>query len=99
MDTFIDYLGSSANAPSEFIRCDPQHLTGLLGTIDKPTRGETSGFSYIVEHLKARGMIEQPAMGASDGTIGYRLTFDGWERFDELRRGIIDSHTAFMAMG
>jgi hypothetical protein len=43
-------------------------------------------------------MIETPT--SNYGTAeDYRLTFAGWERFAELRRGTIDSRIAFMAMG
>jgi hypothetical protein len=48
VDTFINHLGKSANAPSEWAICDPQKLTGLIGTIDVPHMGQTSGFSYVV---------------------------------------------------
>jgi hypothetical protein len=55
---------------------------------------------YVVDHLKHKGLIEQQGqLPAEDGAVPYRLTFDGWERFDELRRRAVDSHIAFMAMG
>src|SRR6266446_10823876 len=38
VDIFVKYLGA-ANVPSgNWVRCNPQHLTGLLGTADDPTR-------------------------------------------------------------
>jgi hypothetical protein len=100
-DTFIEYLGAADVASGDLARCNPQHLTGLLGTADDPTRGETGGFIYIVEHLKTKGLIEQerhPDPQAA-GTVGYRLTLDGWARFEELRRSLPDTRIAFMAMG
>jgi hypothetical protein len=56
----------------------------------------------VINHLIAKGLIEQPAtiqLPADDGAMLYRLTFDGWQRFDELRYRSIDSQVAFMAMG
>jgi hypothetical protein len=100
-NTFIEYLGATDVAPGGLVRCNPQHLTGLIGTADDPTRGETGGFVYIVEHMKAQGLVEQerhPDPQAA-GTVGYRLTFPGWARFEELRRSLPDSRIAFMAMG
>jgi nucleoside phosphorylase len=75
-------------ALSQLVRCNPQHLTGLLGTADNPTRGETGGFVYIVESLKSKGLVEQERHPdpSSPATAGYRLTFDGWARFEELRQ-------------
>jgi predicted nucleotide-binding protein len=86
-DTFVQYL-VAANVPSgNWVRCNPQHLTGLLGTADDPTHGETGGFVLVVKGLKNKGLIEEESHPdpRSPGTAGYRLTFEGWERFEELR--------------
>jgi hypothetical protein len=88
-DTFLQYLGTADVASSDWVRCYPQHLSGLLGTADDPTRGETSGFTYVVDHMKDKDLIEQPGptqLPADDGAMNYRLSFSGWARFDELRR-------------
>jgi hypothetical protein len=85
-DTFIGYLGTTAAVPGDSVRCNPQHLGGLLGTADDPTGGTIEGFAYIVEHLKAKDLVEQQGYPGPDGTTGYRLTAAGWARFDELRR-------------
>ncbi|HJU18491.1 MAG TPA: hypothetical protein VJ770_18730 [Stellaceae bacterium] len=100
-DTFIQYLGEAEVAPGAWVQCNPQHLTGPLGTADNPTRGETSGFVYVVDHIKAKGLVEQESHPdpRSPGTVGYRLTFDGWGRFEEFRRSLPDTRIAFMAMG
>jgi hypothetical protein len=86
-DIFIQYLGA-ANVPGNWVRCNPQHVTGLLGTADDPTHGETSGFVFfIVKALKNKSLIEEEPHPdpRSPGTAGYRLTFEGWERFEQLR--------------
>jgi hypothetical protein len=100
-DTFIQHLGAAEVAPGAWVRCNPQYLTGLLGTADDPTRGETGGFVYVVEHMKAKGLLEQERHPdpQSPGTVGYRLTFDGWARFEEFRRNLPETRIAFMAMG
>jgi hypothetical protein len=98
-DIFVDYLGSANRVPTDWVRCRPAKLKGLLGTADEPTRQD--GIMYVVDHLRAKGLIEHPAqiqLPADDGVLLYRLTFDGWERFDDLRRRAVDSHIAFMAM-
>jgi hypothetical protein len=57
-DTFVQYLGA-ANVPSgDWVRCNPQHLGGLLGTADDPTGGMIEGFTYIIEHLKAKDLVQ-----------------------------------------
>lgn len=97
-DTLIDFLGSN-NAPGDWIRCDPEHLAGLLGTVDDPTSRETEGFQYVATGLEAQRLIELEPLITGDRTVSYRLTFDGWARFEELHRRAVDSRIAFMAMG
>jgi hypothetical protein len=94
-DVFVNYIGSTVEAPGEWTTCDPQQLTGLLGTIDSPIRGQTRGCFYIITYVQQKQLIERSNLVEAS----YRLTFNGWERFDELRRGTIDSKIAFMAMG
>lgn len=77
-DTFVQYLGTASGAPANSVRCTPQHLSGLLGTADDPSGGTIEGFTYIVEHLKAKGLVEQQGFPTTDGTTGYRLTVPGW---------------------
>jgi hypothetical protein len=100
-DTFVEFLGAANRIPSEWVPCYPQRLGGILGTADDPTSQDIRGLTYILSRLTDQGLIEQPtetAQSTHDGAIFYRLTFDGWERFDELSRRSVDSHTAFMAM-
>jgi len=100
-DAMISILGEKGVAPSRWIRCYPQALVGLLGTDDSPSDGEggMAAVTYVLDRLKAKNLIEpETSLPANDGTMGYRLTFDGWERFDDLRHGKIDSRVAFMAM-
>lgn len=97
-NNFVEYLGTVGIAPSDWVKCTPQELTGLIGTADDPTRHETRGFSFIIDRLKARDLIEEQPPSRMT-TLAYRLTFDGWERFEELHRASTDSTTAFMGNG
>jgi len=97
-DRFVEYLGE-AGAPGEWVGCVPHEMTGLLGTIDDPSQGQTGGFTYIIERLKSKGLIEQHRYPSDGRKAGFRLTFDGWERFEELHRVSAESRIAFMAMG
>jgi hypothetical protein len=58
------------------------------------------GFAFILKHLVAGGLIDgdlAEAMGAP-GRAYANLTFDGWQYFEQLKRGAVDSRKAFMAM-
>jgi hypothetical protein len=90
-DMFVEFIGTANHVPTDWVRCHLQHLKGLLGTADGPARQD--GVMYIADHLKSKGLIEQQTpLPAEDGhPMLCRLTFDGWERFDELRRRSVDS--------
>lgn len=58
------------------------------------------GFAFILKHLFNRGLLDgnlAEAMGAP-GRAYANLTFNGWEYYNQLKRGAIDSRKAFMAM-
>jgi hypothetical protein len=98
-DKMISILGEKSAASGRWVTCSPQALAGFLGTDDDPADGGIAGVTFVVERLKAKNLIgQQTSLPATDGSMPYRLTFDGWERFDELRRGTVDSRIAFMAM-
>jgi hypothetical protein len=97
-DKFIEYLGT-AGIPSRWVYCRKEELMGLLGTVDDLSPGQKEGFNFIFERLTKKGLIELNSRPSSGGLPGYRLTFDGWERFEELHRVLADSKIAFMAMG
>ena len=50
-----------------------------------------NAWNFLRGHLVEQGLIEQ-------GSAGLRLTFRGWDRFDQLQRTESDSRRAFMAM-
>jgi hypothetical protein len=98
-DTFVQTLGGDDVAPAAWVPINPQRCTGILGTADDPHLQQTAGFQFVVEGLKTKNLIEQQKHPNADGTIGYRLSHLGWERFDELRKRSVESQIAFMAMG
>ncbi len=58
------------------------------------------GFAFILRHLFDRGILGGKLAEAS-GALGRafaNLTFDGWQYYDQLNRGAVDSRKAFMAM-
>jgi hypothetical protein len=58
------------------------------------------GFSLVVKHLIDIGLIEGFISSTIDGItqVDAALTFNGWNYFDQLNRGVLTSRKAFMAM-
>jgi hypothetical protein len=95
-DRFVEYLGM-VGISGEWVLCQSMELAGLIGTTDDPAKGTFEGLNFIVQRLIEKRIIEQYPLYT--GRSRYRLTFDGWERFEELHRITADSRIAFMAMG
>jgi hypothetical protein len=55
----------------------------------------SDGFWLVLNRLADAGLVTPLVVGSSSDR---GLTYNGWEYYEELRRGTIDSRTAFMAM-
>jgi hypothetical protein len=97
-DILVQFLAGDEVASGDWVSCDPQSMTAILGTADDPVRRETSGFAYVANGLKTKGLIEERQHPGGQ-TVSYRLTFSGWERLDQVQRQSVESRVAFMAMG
>jgi len=54
------------------------------------------GLDLIIKHLNDQGLIKTRFYGG--GTVALSLEFDGWQYYDEIKRGATMSRKAFMAM-
>jgi nucleoside 2-deoxyribosyltransferase len=75
-----------------YLPVDSSTYRAEVGAVD------TAEVGYVLSSLEKQEIIE----GSDEGGFGeppeYRLTFRGWERYEELRRTTKDSRKAFMAM-
>jgi hypothetical protein len=69
-----------------------------MGTQDDTTKGTSGAFNLIRKRLTDLKLIETNPH-PMPSTIGNRLTFEGWAEYERLRREVVESKTAFMAMG
>ncbi len=56
---------------------------------------KTDDVLYVIRQLEDHGLIE------NESTMGVwhaRLTFNGWQHYEQLKREVVESRTAFMAM-
>jgi hypothetical protein len=98
-NTFIELLGLAELAPAEYAAWNPTVLCGLVGTADSPIDGKMRGLTFVLDHLKSNELIEELKHPPPGPARHFRLTFSGWDYFENLRRSSVESRTAFMAMG
>lgn len=93
-NNLIRCLGENGKGPGETEWIQPATHQFTIGA------RTPQGFGLIVDHLFDTDFLtgnQSKTMGAF-GNAHATLTFRGWEHFDQLQRGEIDSRTAFMAM-
>jgi transposase-like protein len=87
-NNLILYLGNNS-VPGQEIGSESDFLSVVVGSLT------FNGLDFVISHLKESGLLNITI------TTPYRhmkLTMKGWERYEEIRRGNIDSKKAFMAM-
>lgn len=88
-NNLVLYLGNQ-RYPGERVEEESRELIAVAGSINY------SGLNFIIDHLKESELLTT-TKDSSDHRF-MSLTMKGWERYDEIRRGNIDSKKAFMAM-
>ncbi|MDI6447980.1 hypothetical protein [Anaerobaca lacustris] len=91
-NNLILWLGNARLPYGERVSIQPATHQSIVGAITP------HGFLFVLKHLLTEGLIDGPAPTVSEGRTDARLTFDGWRRYDELKRASSDSRKAFMAM-
>lgn len=89
-DNLVQWLGVNSEAPGEFIQRPLDHWTAIVGTLIKHDYVGFIGTALEHEDL----LIGNHTMGF----FNWCLSFQGWQRFEELQRGRADTNKAFMAM-
>jgi hypothetical protein len=87
-DHLIRWFGDSLVVPGRRVKIDPRPLIAEIGAVDE------RGFTFILNELTARHFVEWTPGGPGEGA----LTFDGWQRYEELKKGESTSRNGFMAM-
>lgn len=94
IDLLIHWIGSRQLCPSAGISLT-QETDAFLGAV------ESADTHFIVRSAVSEGLVEDTDLefGMGDTLFGtVRLTYRGWASFEELSRGRLSSHIAFMAM-
>jgi hypothetical protein len=88
---FILWLGASKNPPGELVVVEPETHQSIMGAMTP------KGFSLVVDELVQEDLLKNvTAPLGNKWTI--TLSYKGWQQYDKLKRGAVDSRKAFMAM-
>ncbi len=94
-NNLIIWLGENLNEVGEIINIELQNFQAVIGA------KSPIGVSFIIKSLWTRGIlegIEEESLGTPFTLSRATLSFEGWQYYEELMRGITDSRKAFMAM-
>jgi hypothetical protein len=86
-DNLIRLLGNSLMGSGDTFPLSFESHGARIGAQSK------AGFIFLVEGLAAAELLQHASIFSTN-----TLTFKGWERFEQLRRGIPSGRKAFMAM-
>lgn len=94
-DELILVVGDHQPSPSESAALHASELSARIGaTITR--NSSDAGLAWLLSQNELRHLLLQK--GAQQGALLLRLTMAGWARYDELKRGRIESRRVLMAM-
>jgi hypothetical protein len=94
-DNLILWMGDNQPAPFEYAESSPTSLAAYLG-LQISGSGDSGGLGWLFSQLEEKKFFRH--IDRSGGKLGLQLTLEGWQRYEELRKTIVHSRTAFMAM-
>lgn len=90
-DYLVLWVGENQRSPGNFYAADPDAAAAVMGAKNE----EDVGFIY--KTLRQRGILQR-----HDGIMlnmhELQLTFEGWEKYNQLKAGFSHSNRVFMAM-
>lgn len=93
-DNFIRWIGDNLKTGGEYKDVEKLAIQAIIGSVT------FEEFVMVFGHLRDKKLIDhKTAVGGGDRVFAQvTLSFNGWERYRELKRATSDSRRAFMAM-
>jgi hypothetical protein len=94
LNNFILWLGAAQTSMGEALEIGVDIYAAIGATDDDDV-------AFLVDHCKEAGLVKGHVDyygGGAFTILPLKLTIQGWQRFEELRRGTSTARTAFMAM-
>jgi len=83
-------MGDNTKEPGWPVSLEPTHHRTIVGAVS------ATGFEFVVEGLIEQGLLKGVILRSGGASVS--LKFEGWSRYQELRRGAPSGRVAFMAM-
>lgn len=90
-DNLVRWLGDNTHPGNRPTIRDASH-GATIGSVGR------QGFVFVVRGLIQQGLLADNKFELATGDTEGQLTFDGWQRYEELKKGEVSSSAAFMAM-
>jgi hypothetical protein len=94
-ELLILLLGNAGLPLGQWVSLPTFQYCAEIGTADDPTKAEWTNFTLVRDYLAKEGLIDFQGDAHSHGC---RLTMAGFARYEHLKREVVESRTAFMAM-
>jgi hypothetical protein len=94
LDSLILWIGKNQPSPHEWVKSDMHALGARIGASIGPDASE-GGVSWLISEFNDLGLF---TFERGNPNPQFRLKPQGWVRFGELNRRIVNSRIAFMAM-
>jgi hypothetical protein len=97
LELFVLLLGN-ANLPlSISVQLALDQVCAEVGTTDDPLKRDYGQLNWVLKYL-AEARLVLCSLDLHQRTFSGSLTIDGWARYERLKREVVESRTAFMAM-
>lgn len=89
------WIGDAQPSPAEPAAGLVETICALIGAAILPN-GDSSSLGWFVSQPEVQSLLEQ--RHDQGGLATFRLKMPGWQRYEELKRAVVNSRVAFMAM-
>jgi hypothetical protein len=94
-DSLIFWIGDNQSTPTAVAEVPRAEVAATIG-LHITSGDDNPGMSWLIGQLHTKSLFEQtPRQG---DVVAFRLSMAGWDEYERLRKGAIESRTAFMAM-
>jgi hypothetical protein len=94
-DNLVLWVGNHQPSPATFAQNAISAIAASIGAMISPDSDSVRGFDWLWSQIGRRGLFEHQDSG---DLFSLRLTINGWEQYNELKRRMPESRIAFMAM-